>query len=97
MVSNQCPVSHGVDWLGQDFLAEPFDVLARLRAESPVLYDRELDHYIVTRYADVEEVLRDRATFLAANASAPVWPPVGGGPEGPAGQRLPPGPDPQQR
>ena len=75
MVSNQCPVSHGVDWLGQDFLAEPFDVLARLRAESPVLYDRELDHYIVTRYADVEEVLRDRATFLAANASAPVWPP----------------------
>jgi cytochrome P450 len=75
MVSQLCPVSSGVDWLGQDFLAEPFDVLARLRAESPVFYDPELGHYLVTRYADVEEVLRDRATFLAANASASIWPP----------------------
>jgi cytochrome P450 len=71
-----CPMTSGVEWLDQGFLAEPFDALARLRTESPVLFDAELQHYVVTRYADVEEVLRDRTTFLAANASAPIWPPA---------------------
>ena len=67
-----CPVSHGVDWLSQEFIVDPYGRLAQLRAESPVLYDEELDHFIVTRYADIEQCLLDRATFLAKNASSPV-------------------------
>ncbi|MCU4183470.1 cytochrome P450 [Acidiferrimicrobium sp. IK] len=71
-----CPVAHGVDWLDQAFLAEPFDAIGTLREQSPVWYDEELGHYIVTRYADIEQVLLDRDTFHAANASSPIWPPV---------------------
>src|SRR5579859_3854956 len=68
-----CPVSHGIDWLSQEFIVDPYGRLAELRAESPAFYDTELDHFIVTRYADIEQCLLDRATFLAKNASSPVW------------------------
>lgn len=70
-----CPISE-LDWLQQDFLVDPYPRLAALRREAPVFFDRELDHYIVTRYADVEACLLDRATFVAENASSPVWPPA---------------------
>jgi cytochrome P450 len=77
-----CPVAEGVPWLDQDFLVEPFDVLARLRSESPVLYEPGIDHYLVTRYDDIVQVLLDRESFSAANASAPVWSPA------PVAQRI---------
>ena len=34
----------------------------------------ELDHYIVTRYDDIERVLLDRDTWSASNASSPLNP-----------------------
>ncbi|MDQ1431537.1 MAG: hypothetical protein QOF40_2139 [Actinomycetota bacterium] len=71
-----CPVTESVDWLQQDFLVDPYPKFAELRAESPVFYDEELGSYIVTRYADVEQCLVDRTTFLAQGASSPVWPPI---------------------
>jgi len=73
MTAPTCPVSHDIGWLEQSFLVDPYPSLARLREESPVFFDDELDHYIVTRYAEVEACLLDRTTFLAKNASAPVW------------------------
>jgi cytochrome P450 len=76
MVEPTCPVSHGVGWLEQGFLVDPYPRLADLRAESPVFFDEELDHYVVTRYADVEACLLDRDTFVAKNASSPIWPPA---------------------
>jgi cytochrome P450 len=76
MTVETCPIAHGLRWLDQDFLADPFTALARLRHEAPVLYEPEIDHYVVTRYADIERVLLDRTTFAAANASSPIWPPA---------------------
>jgi cytochrome P450 len=76
MTPQPCPVAHGIGWLDQGFLVDPYPTLARLREESPVFFDEELDHYIVTRYADVERCLLDRKTFVAKNASSPVWPPA---------------------
>src|SRR3954452_8470147 len=76
MTAQTCPVSHGVGWLEQEFLADPYGRLAKLRSESPVFYDDELQHFIVTRYADIEKCLLDRATFVAKNASAPLWDPA---------------------
>jgi cytochrome P450 len=75
MVASTCPVSHAVGWLEQEFLVDPYPRLASLRAESPVFYDEELEHFIVTRYADIEACLLDRDTFVAKNASSPIWPP----------------------
>ena len=76
MTAPGCPVTGDVDWLGQEFLVDPYPTLASLREESPVFFDEELGYYVVTRYADIERCLIDRSTFLAQGASSPVWPPI---------------------
>lgn len=70
-----CPVAHGLDPFEPAFLTDPFPQLAALREEAAVVYHPELDLYFLTRYDDIQEVLLDRDTFAAANASAPVYPP----------------------
>ena len=65
-----------VGWLQQDFLVDPYPLLADLREQSPVFFDEELGYYVVTRYDDIERCLVDRTTFLAQGASSPVWPPI---------------------
>jgi cytochrome P450 len=69
-----CPVAHGYDPLAPDTLLDPYSALNPLRDAGPVFYLPELDHYIVTRYDDVEQVLFDRETWSAANASSPLIP-----------------------
>ena len=76
MTAPGCPVTSDVDWLGQEFLVDPYHRLATLREESPVFFDEELGYYVVTRYEDIDRCLIDRTTFLAQGASSPVWPPV---------------------
>jgi len=50
--------------------------------DGPVFYLPDLDHYIVTRYDDIERVLLDRDTCSAANASSPAEPRLPGGARG---------------
>jgi cytochrome P450 len=69
-----CPVAHDYDPLAGETLIDPYPQLNRLRDEGPVFYLPDLDHYIVTRYDDVEQVLLDRETWSAANASSPLIP-----------------------
>src|SRR6202034_1193579 len=44
------------------------------RSETPVFYLPVVDHYVITRYADIEQVLLDRETWSAANASSRLTP-----------------------
>jgi cytochrome P450 len=44
-------------------LQNPFPFYARMREEDPVHYDRTLDAWLVSRYADVRAVLLDAETF----------------------------------
>ncbi len=69
-----CPIAHGYDPLDPQTVLDPYPVFNHLRAEGPVLYMPELDHYIVTRFDDVEQVLLDRDTWSASNASSPLLP-----------------------
>jgi cytochrome P450 len=46
------------------FRADPYPVLAHLRAREPVHYDRPIGRWILTRSADVERWLRDRTTSV---------------------------------
>lgn len=69
-----CPVAHDYDPLEPSTVRDPYPVLTRMRNEGPVFYLPELDHYIVTRYDDIERVLLDRDTWSAANASSPLNP-----------------------
>jgi len=69
-----CPVAKDFDLLDPAMVVDPYPVLNRWRDETPVFYVPELDHYIVTRYNDVEAILLDRDTWSAANASSPLMP-----------------------
>jgi cytochrome P450 len=68
--------------LDPDVLADPYPLYAQLRRESPVLWDRFLHAWVLTRYDDVVEVLGrfgaectpspDRLTELGMQRLAPV-------------------------
>jgi cytochrome P450 len=42
------------------FIADPYPAYAELRREAPVLHDTATDHWLVSRHADVNALLRDR-------------------------------------
>ena len=42
------------------FIADPYPVYAELRAHEPVRYDEATDHWLISRYEDVNALLRDR-------------------------------------
>ncbi len=45
--------------------ADPYPTFRRLRDEAPLYYNEQHDFYAVSRYADVERGLVDRATFIS--------------------------------
>ena len=69
-----CPIAKDYDPLNPSIVANPYPALSRLREEGPVFYLPDLDHYIVTRFDDIEAILKDRETWSAANASSPLIP-----------------------
>lgn len=42
------------------FIADPYPVYAQMRAETPIWYHEPSDHWLVSRFADVNTLLRDR-------------------------------------
>ena len=70
----RCPVGS----IGASY--DPFDhhkmheTLARARSAEPVFYSAEIDYWVVTRYRDVIDILRDPDRFSAANANTPISP-----------------------
>src|SRR3954469_23253473 len=70
-----CPVHAGFDPLSDEFLADPYAVMARLPlAETPVFYAPAIDYYVVTRHADIEAVFLDPETYSAGAAQLPLVP-----------------------
>jgi cytochrome P450 len=68
-----CPVHPGFDPLSDEFLADPYAVMASLPlAETPVFYAPSIDYYVVTRYADIEAVFLDPDTYSAGAAQLPL-------------------------
>jgi cytochrome P450 len=63
-----CPVHEGFDPLSEEFLADPYAAMP----DEPVFYAPSLDYYVVTRYADVEQVFLDPDTYSAATAQLPL-------------------------
>ena len=63
------------DPFGESFLADPYPEFARFVESVPVFWSESLRYWVVSRYADCRRVLRDYATFSAANSLSPVTPP----------------------
>ena len=68
----ECPVAHGYDLLDPAVVADPYMPLDQWREKTPVFFVPGLDHFVITRYEDIEKVLLDRQTWSAANASSPL-------------------------
>jgi cytochrome P450 len=64
------------DPLAPGFLADPYPDFAEYRRNAPVFYSPELDYWVVSRYADVRNALRDTTAYSAANTLSPIQPPV---------------------
>ncbi|MGD0700560.1 MAG: cytochrome P450 [Trebonia sp.] len=72
-----CPVNESFDPLSAEFLADPYTVMAALpREERPIFFAPSIGYYVLTRYADIEQVFTDPATYSAAVAQAPLVPVV---------------------
>src|SRR4051794_25175180 len=70
-----CPVHARFDPLAEDFLADPYAVMAALPLdETPVFYAPAIDYYVVTRYADIEAGFLDPRTYPAGAPQPPPAP-----------------------
>jgi cytochrome P450 len=68
--STACPFHNGklFDPLDPDQVEDPFPWMAEARRSTPVFYLEKYDVWCVTRYADVDQVLRDTENISSANA-----------------------------
>ena len=72
---NGCPVDESFDPLSPGFLADPYAAMAALpRQEQPIFFAPSIGYYVLTRYADIEQVFQDAASYSAAVAQAPLVP-----------------------
>jgi len=54
------PTQLGYEPASPAFIADPYPVFERLRADHPVLYDPATNQWLISRFADVGALLRDR-------------------------------------
>ncbi len=68
-----CPL-HAFDPFDARYLADPYAVYAQLHAEQPVFYSESLGYWVVTRYDDIKQILRDAHSYASRNATDPFTP-----------------------
>ena len=56
------------------FLADPHPLLARARNTAPVFYDEATEHWVITAYETIREILTDTETFSSVNVLDPMVP-----------------------
>jgi cytochrome P450 len=62
------------DPLDPDYLADPYPYYARFRREAPVFYAPQIDFWVVSRYEDILEIVKDPETFSNARVQEPLYP-----------------------
>src|SRR5258706_3810758 len=68
-------VEQPFDPFGVSFLADPYPHFGADLEHRPVFYAAELGYWVVSRYDDCVQILRDHRRFSASNALAPVLTP----------------------
>ena len=69
--TSACPAHASFDPLDPAYLADPYPLLAELPA---AFHAPGLDMWVLTRFADIEAVFRDPATFSPSIAQDPMFP-----------------------
>jgi cytochrome P450 len=68
------PVDPHFDPLDPGYLADPYPYYARFRREAPVFYAPKIDFWVVSRYEDILEIVKDPETFSNARVQEPLYP-----------------------
>jgi cytochrome P450 len=61
-----------IDLFSESFQEDPYPSYARIQAEAPVYREPRYGAYALTRFADVDAVLRDHETFRSGAGPAPM-------------------------
>jgi hypothetical protein len=70
-----CPISANFDPLSEDFLSDPYAVLAGpALANEPVFYAESIGYYVIARYADIEPLIPAAQQILLAGGHRPQQP-----------------------
>ncbi len=69
-----CPIDHDFTTFTEDYLANPYPQLAKIREERPIFYSKKLGYLVVTRMEDLTEVFRDHEVYSSGNVQDPVFP-----------------------
>ncbi|MGI8860471.1 MAG: cytochrome P450 [Rubrobacteraceae bacterium] len=67
------PVDEAFDPLDPDYLADPYPYYARFRKEAPIFYAPKIDFWVVSRYEDVQRIVKDPKTFSNARVQEPLY------------------------
>jgi cytochrome P450 len=58
--------------LSVEYLADPYPILKKARKATPIFYSAGLDHWVVTRHADIRLIFRTTSSYSAVNALEPL-------------------------
>lgn len=58
----------------ESFIANPYPFYEVARQSAPVFYSEEIDHWVVSRYADIKQIIMDKDTFSVRNTLTPMTP-----------------------
>ena len=67
-------VNEDFDPLDPDYLADPYPYFAKFRSEAPVFYAPKIDFWVVSRYEDIQKIVKDPETFSNAQVQEPLYP-----------------------
>ena len=58
------------------YISDPYAFYAHARDQEPVFYSPEIDHWVITRYEDIKQILDDPVTYSSRMAQSPIkpWP-----------------------
>jgi cytochrome P450 len=72
--SSDYPVDPGFDPLDPDYLEDPYPYFARCRREAPEFYAPKIDFWVVSRYEDTLQIVKDPETFSNVRVQEPLFP-----------------------
>lgn len=67
-------VNPDFDPLDPDYLDDPYPYYERFRRETPIFYAPKIDFWVVSRYEDVQNIVKDPETFSNVRVQEPLHP-----------------------
>ncbi len=66
------PTDPDFDPLDAEYLADPYPYFERYRKEAPVFYAPKIDFWVVSRYDDIAEIVKDSDTYSNTRVQEPM-------------------------